>query len=66
MEELTSQLSEHELNEPGPQDIYFKVMGNDKNGTTEMYGLGVRASDVWFVVRSRFACHRDKLKSTDE
>ncbi|GJT09471.1 hypothetical protein Tco_0856513 [Tanacetum coccineum] len=30
---------EHELDEPGPQDIYSKVIGNDKNGTVEMYGL---------------------------
>ncbi|PWA51873.1 hypothetical protein CTI12_AA458820 [Artemisia annua] len=62
MEELTSQLSEHELDEPGPQDIYSKVMGNNKNGTAEMYGLGVRASDVWGVVPSRYARHRDKLQ----
>ncbi|GJS98726.1 hypothetical protein Tco_0819896 [Tanacetum coccineum] len=39
MEELTSQFSEHELDEPGPQDTYFKVMGNDKNEIAEMYGL---------------------------
>ena len=68
MEELTSQLSEHELDEPGPQDVYSKVMGNNKNGTAEMYGLGVRASDVWGVVPSRSARRRDKLqwKSTAE
>ncbi|GKD53015.1 transposase, Ptta/En/Spm [Tanacetum coccineum] len=68
MDELTSQLSEHELDEPGPQDIYSKVMGNDKNGTAEMYGLGVHASDVWGVVPSRSARRRDKLqwKSTAE
>ena len=68
MEELTSQLSEHELDEPGPQDIYSKVMGNEKNGTAGMYGLGVRASDVWGVVPSRSARQRDKLqwKSTAE
>nr|GEZ21267.1 hypothetical protein [Tanacetum cinerariifolium] len=35
------------LNMQGLQDIYSKVTGNDKNGTTEMYGLGVRASYVW-------------------
>ncbi|GKD31246.1 hypothetical protein Tco_1242024, partial [Tanacetum coccineum] len=39
MNELTSQLSEHELDEPGPQDIYSKLMGNDKNRTVEIYGL---------------------------
>ncbi|GJY24580.1 hypothetical protein Tco_0398238 [Tanacetum coccineum] len=68
MDELTSQLSEHELDEPGPQDIHSKVMGNDKNGTVEMYGLGVRASDVWGVVPSRSARRKDKLqwKSTAE
>nr|GEY95218.1 hypothetical protein [Tanacetum cinerariifolium] len=68
MEELTSQLSEHEFDDPGPQDIYSKVMGNDKNGTAEMYGLGVRASDVGGVVSSRSARRRDKLqwKSTAE
>ncbi|GJT82754.1 hypothetical protein Tco_1057096 [Tanacetum coccineum] len=41
IDELTSQHSKHELDEPGPQDIYSKVMGNDKNGTVEMYGPGV-------------------------
>ncbi|GJR88048.1 transposase, Ptta/En/Spm [Tanacetum coccineum] len=58
----------HELDEPGPQDIYSKVIGNDKNGTAEMYGLGVRASDVWGVVPSRSARRREKLqwKSTAE
>ncbi|GKA89540.1 SNARE associated Golgi protein [Tanacetum coccineum] len=38
---LTSKHSEHELAEHGPQDIYSKVMGNDKNGTKEMYEVGV-------------------------
>ncbi|GJY14355.1 hypothetical protein Tco_0384777 [Tanacetum coccineum] len=50
MDELTSQLSEHELDEPEPQDISSKVMGNDKNGTVEMYGLDVCASDVGLKV----------------
>nr|GEU73383.1 hypothetical protein [Tanacetum cinerariifolium] len=60
--------TEHELDEPGPQDIYSKVMGNDKNGTAEMYGLGVRSSDVWGMVPSCSARRRDKLqwKSTAE
>ncbi|GJU64176.1 hypothetical protein Tco_1246011 [Tanacetum coccineum] len=65
MDELTSQLSEHELDEPEPQDISSKVMGNDKNGTVEMYGLDVCASDVWGVVLSRSARRRDKLQSSD-
>nr|GEU73384.1 hypothetical protein [Tanacetum cinerariifolium] len=67
-EPTRKELFQHELDEPGPQDIYSKVMGNDKNGTAEMYGLGVRASDVWGVVPSRSARRRDKLqwKSTAE
>nr|GEZ11160.1 hypothetical protein [Tanacetum cinerariifolium] len=51
----------HELDEPRTQDIYSKVMGNNKNGTAEMYGLGVRACDVWGVVQSSSARRRDKI-----
>ncbi|GKB44701.1 eukaryotic translation initiation factor 5B-like protein [Tanacetum coccineum] len=55
MEELSSQLSEGETDEPGPQDVYSKVMGKGNNGPADLYGLGVRASDVWGVVLSRSA-----------
>ncbi|GKG27902.1 hypothetical protein Tco_0406229, partial [Tanacetum coccineum] len=43
-------------------------MGNNSNGTAEMYGLGVFASDVWGVVLSCSTRHRDKFqwKSTVE
>nr|GEW45574.1 hypothetical protein [Tanacetum cinerariifolium] len=43
-------------------------MGDDKNGTTKMYRLGVCASDAWDVVPSRSARRRDKVqwKSTVE
>ncbi|GJU57399.1 54S ribosomal protein L19, mitochondrial [Tanacetum coccineum] len=40
IEEFTSKHSQHELDKHGPQDIYSKVTGNDKNGTAKMYGLG--------------------------
>ncbi|GJS41113.1 hypothetical protein Tco_0566156 [Tanacetum coccineum] len=62
LDELTSQLSDNETDEPGPQDIYFKVMGNNSNETAEMYGLGVCASDVWGVVLSCSARRRDKFQ----
>ena len=61
MDELSSQLLEGATDEPGPQDVYSKVMGKDNNGLADLYGLGVRASDVWGVVPSRAARSRDKL-----
>nr|GEW55312.1 hypothetical protein [Tanacetum cinerariifolium] len=68
MDELTSQLSDNETDGLGPQDIYFKVMGNNSNATAEMYALAVCASDVWGVVLSCSTRRRDKFqwKSTVE
>ncbi|KAJ0859976.1 hypothetical protein HanRHA438_Chr13g0618661 [Helianthus annuus] len=37
-------------------------MGNDRNGDEVMYGLGVRAADVWGVIPSRSACHRENIQ----
>ncbi|GKA21174.1 hypothetical protein Tco_0701163 [Tanacetum coccineum] len=63
MNELTFPLSEKETDEPGPQVyIYSKVMGYNSNGIAEMYGLGVRASDVWGAVPICSARRRDKLR----
>ncbi|GKE14552.1 transposase, Tnp1/En/Spm-like protein, partial [Tanacetum coccineum] len=53
MEELSSQLPEGASDEPGPQDVYSKVMGKDNKGPADLYGLGVRASDVWGVLKAR-------------
>nr|GEW91804.1 hypothetical protein [Tanacetum cinerariifolium] len=53
MEELSSQLSKGATDEPGPQDVHSKVTGKDNNGPADLYGLGVRASDVWGVVPRR-------------
>ncbi|GJY07779.1 phosphatidate cytidylyltransferase 1-like protein [Tanacetum coccineum] len=36
---LKKPLLNDETDEPGPQDIYSKVLGNNSNGTAEMYGL---------------------------
>ncbi|GKF70779.1 putative transposase, Tnp1/En/Spm-like protein [Tanacetum coccineum] len=61
MEELSFQLPEGATDEPGPQDVYSKFMGKDNNGPADLYGLGVRASDVWGVVPSHAARRRDEL-----
>nr|GEZ50937.1 hypothetical protein [Tanacetum cinerariifolium] len=62
LDELTSQLSDNEMDEPGTQDIYFEVIGNNSNETAEMYGLGVCASDVRGVVLNCSARRRDKFQ----
>nr|GEV53719.1 hypothetical protein [Tanacetum cinerariifolium] len=59
---LSNNAQDNETDEPGPQDIYFKVMGNNSNETAKMYGLGVCASDVWGVVLSCSARRRDKFQ----
>ncbi|PWA72116.1 transposase, Ptta/En/Spm [Artemisia annua] len=38
-----------------------KVIGKDNNGLVDLYGLGVRAYDVWGIIPSRAARRRDKL-----
>lgn len=50
------------VDEPGTEDIFSKVMGKDKDGRARMYGLGVRASDVWGIVPSRPACYRETMQ----
>ncbi|KAJ0957358.1 hypothetical protein HanPSC8_Chr01g0026361 [Helianthus annuus] len=42
--------------------FFSKVMGSDRNGDVVMYGLGVRAADVWGVIPSRSACHRENIQ----
>ncbi|KAJ0940416.1 putative transposase, Tnp1/En/Spm [Helianthus annuus] len=42
--------------------FFSKVMGNDRNGDAVMYGLGVRAADVWGVIPSRSAWHRENIQ----
>ncbi|XP_035833872.1 uncharacterized protein LOC110943614 [Helianthus annuus] len=42
--------------------FFSKVMGNDRNGDAVIYGLGVRAADVWGVIPSHSACHRENIQ----
>ncbi|PWA87607.1 transposase, Ptta/En/Spm [Artemisia annua] len=65
MKRLSDNLPEGSIDKPGPDDIFSIVMGKDRNGDACMFGLGVRASDVWGVIPSRSACHREnnELKS---
>lgn len=46
MQELSAQLPDGYVDEPGPDDVFSKVIGNDQNGLASMFGLGVRACDV--------------------
>ncbi|XP_071695342.1 uncharacterized protein [Rutidosis leptorrhynchoides] len=62
MKELAKELLEGSLDEPGPDDIYAQVRGTAKHGQAEMYGLGVRVSDVWGEVRSRAAICQENVK----
>ncbi|KAM0037158.1 hypothetical protein Hdeb2414_s0014g00434961 [Helianthus debilis subsp. tardiflorus] len=62
MQQLNSNLPEGSIDKPGPDDVFSKVMGNDRNGDAVMYGLGVRAADVWGVIPSRSACHRENIQ----
>ncbi|XP_071697058.1 uncharacterized protein [Rutidosis leptorrhynchoides] len=47
MDEIAKTLSEGSTDNRGPDDVFSKVMGNNKYGAVNMYGLGVRASDLW-------------------
>ncbi|XP_071708333.1 uncharacterized protein [Rutidosis leptorrhynchoides] len=49
MKELTEKLGDGATDAPGPDDVYVKIMGQHKYGSAEMYGLGVRAKDLWGV-----------------
>ncbi|XP_071714432.1 uncharacterized protein [Rutidosis leptorrhynchoides] len=62
MKELSKELPEGSLDEPGLDDIYAQVRGTAKHVQAEMYGLGVRVSDVWGEVRSRAALCQENVK----
>lgn len=65
MKRRSDNLPNGSIDNPGPDDIFSTVMGKDRNGDAGMYGLGVRASDVWGVTPSRSAIHieNNELKS---
>ncbi|XP_076955224.1 uncharacterized protein LOC143629975 [Bidens hawaiensis] len=62
MQQLSSNLPEGSTDNSGPDDVFSKVMGKDRNGDAVMYGLGVRGSDVWGVIPSRSACRRENIQ----
>nr|XP_043623702.1 uncharacterized protein LOC122595414 [Erigeron canadensis] len=62
MKQIKLKLAEGSNDTPGPDDIFSKVMGKDRNGDAIMYGLGVRASDVWGVIPNRSACHKENIQ----
>ncbi|XP_071688801.1 uncharacterized protein [Rutidosis leptorrhynchoides] len=55
MKDLTEKLGDGAIDAPGPDDVFSTVMGKAKNGTAEMYGLGVRANHMWGARPSRLA-----------
>ncbi|XP_071699310.1 uncharacterized protein [Rutidosis leptorrhynchoides] len=55
MKDLTEKLGDGATDAPGPDDVFSTVMGKAKNGTAEMYGLGVRANHLWGAGPSRLA-----------
>lgn len=62
MEKYKSKLPKGSSDKPGPEDTFSKVITNDPNGLARMFGLGVRASDVWGVIPSRSACRRENIE----
>ncbi|XP_071687051.1 uncharacterized protein [Rutidosis leptorrhynchoides] len=55
MKDLTEKLGDGATDAPGPDDVFATVMGKAKNGTAEMYGLGVRANHLWCAGPSRLS-----------
>ncbi|XP_071713068.1 uncharacterized protein [Rutidosis leptorrhynchoides] len=53
MDELAKTLPEGSTDKPGLDDVFSQVMGKNKYGAADMYGLGVRASDLWGKLPSR-------------
>ncbi|KAH7847069.1 hypothetical protein Vadar_021484 [Vaccinium darrowii] len=58
MRVLSSQVPEGEHDSSSPNDIFSKVMGEEKSGSLRMYGLGVCPSDVWGEVPSSGTSYR--------
>ncbi|XP_071695046.1 uncharacterized protein [Rutidosis leptorrhynchoides] len=55
MNELKKNIPPGTSDEPGLDDIFSKVKGNDKYRNADLYGLGVRATDLWGITPSRIA-----------
>ncbi|XP_071712569.1 uncharacterized protein [Rutidosis leptorrhynchoides] len=68
MDDLTKDLPEGTVDAPGPDDVFAQVVGNNKYGAADMYGLGVRQADLWGNIPSRnvVLIENVKLKSDNE
>ncbi|XP_071739869.1 uncharacterized protein [Rutidosis leptorrhynchoides] len=68
MDDLTKDLPEGTVDAPGPDDVFAQVVGNNKYGVADMYGLGVRKADLWGNIPSRnvVLIENVKLKSDNE
>ncbi|XP_071704599.1 uncharacterized protein [Rutidosis leptorrhynchoides] len=55
MKDLTEKLGDGATDAPGPDDVFATIMGKAKNGTAEMYELGVLANHLWGAGPSRLA-----------
>ena len=58
MESLKNQLPEGEEDSVGRNDVFAKVMGEERSGRVRTYGLGVTQSDLWGDIPSRSTCFR--------
>ncbi|XP_027118274.1 uncharacterized protein [Coffea arabica] len=58
MEGLKNQLPEGEEDSVGRNDVFARVMGEERSGRVRTYGLGVTQSDLWGDIPSRSTCFR--------
>ncbi|XP_071920597.1 uncharacterized protein [Coffea arabica] len=58
IESLKNQLPEGEEDSVGRNDVYAKVMDEERSGRVRTYGLGVTQSDLWGDIPSRLTCFR--------
>ncbi|XP_071741874.1 uncharacterized protein [Rutidosis leptorrhynchoides] len=68
MDDLTKDLPEGTVDETEPDDVFSKVVGNNKYVAADMYGLGGKKADLWGKIPSRNAVliENIKLKSDNE
>ncbi|XP_071686786.1 uncharacterized protein [Rutidosis leptorrhynchoides] len=62
MKKLTEKLGDGATDAPGPDDVFATIMGTAKNGTDEMYGLGVRTNHLWDAGPSRLAVNKENAQ----
>ncbi|XP_071728494.1 uncharacterized protein [Rutidosis leptorrhynchoides] len=62
MKKLTEKLGDGATDAPGPYDVFATIMGTAKNGTAEMYGLGVCSNHLWGAGPSRLAVNKENAQ----